>query len=1049
MDEELNRPQSDERSVVLDTNSIMSRGREECISSYIDESHRASHDVGRSYSVAMKPPSSTGSGIIIINHHGHCNSGRIRSRCEFYLGFTIASIISISGIASSSAHSGVKTAAITFSSLSFIVTAILGVGYFSGRMRDILTSNPLSRSQHERKLGRKVAFEKVAVSMVLLLECIISGLVLYPQFSSSWIAVAGNEVWNPNVFYITWFSLYASAYLAADAFCKDGYCLADATDDVATHDQSSSVKSAWFMCLFSTTCTATSLLIIQSGPACRGDYIDDTPYCSSALAAGSVSAVCVVALLVCGVCHMQPVRRNIQDMTALKSRKLMMIIGATVLLISQCAIVAKVTAPSGPGHATGNAFITTWMSLIASLLLWKTSVESCFMLQKHELTLSQKVEQAVKESKSTTTTDDEVSSDEDHCNSCDQFCDMPTDFPKEVQAGGGDYCNNLRGSDPEEGLNIHTIFNSHSLSQRNQVQAGGNRLLEEADAVLTKVKEYHSRPYVAKMHTTRQTRRHESESRPPQPSERREDPRGFRCNKNVHRSRRKSQEHAKEPPSSREEAMTRAKRSPLPVPSHLQESVQKSVVVDRKQDFCARIPPLPMTSDTFITPPTNEEFKVRITSVPMADAPKSLTPTPPPRRASFVSNMSPLHETSKDGDTRHSSSSLSSENGCKNDEVDYIVGSRTPTSNGGTSQKRWTPPPLPPPPPRSRNDTSLAPPSKHREKKPHKGKDITATTYGSSSSRSAKHGSSSERFFASTPSLLAKKSPDPDMGSIPFDVLLNEEQSVVTEITAPIADICYSIPAGTGDRKLSIAVAAALHAAAVSANTEKKATASNEVANGIHTCYRPKRTSSKKERSLSPSTQRQSEGQSVSLQSSNMFDGSVGSPMTEEISLISTLEQAQKLRTYSDLEDSKLNIQGNNATTSTDIVGILKNNEDSGNHRKTPSNASSKLSGTPSNKSQKRYQNEPDLVVRALSARMKGGPTEGVPTSMQGLGVVNKSLNRRQGNLVQQLSQDPSNSASLESRSRLASSSAERRGSTRSYFSVVDDSHTVHGEFEC
>ena len=1026
----------------------MSRGREECISSYIDESHRARQDVGRSYSVALKPPSSTGSGSILINHRGHCNSGRIRSRCECYLGFTIASIISISGIASSSSRSGVKTAAITFTTLSFIVTAILGVGYFSGRMRNILSSNPLSRSHHEKKLGRKVTLEKVAISMVLLLECIISGLVLYPQFSSSWIAVAGNEVWNPNVFYTTWFCLYASAYLAADAFYKDGYCLADATDDIATHDQSSSVKSAWFMCLFSTTCTATSLLIIQSGPACRGHYIDDSPYCSSALAAGSVSAVCAVVLLACGVCHIQPIRRNIQDMTALKLRTLIMIIGATALLITQCAIVAKVTAPSGPGHTTSNAFITTWMSLIVSLILWKNSVESCFMLQNHERTsLSQKCEQSAKEPKSTTTTDDEVSSDEDHGNSCDQFGDnMPTDIPKEVQAGDMNYWNNLRGSDPEEGLNIHTIFNSRSLSQQSQVQAGGSRLLEEADAVLTKVREYHSRPYVAKVHITRQTRRRDSKNRSPQSSERREDPQGSRCNVNVHRSRRKSQEHSREPPSSREEAMTRANRSPRPVPS-----VQKSVIVDRKRDFCARIPPPPMTSDTFITPPTNEEFKVRITSVRKADAPKSFTPTPPQRRASFVSNMSPLHETSKDGDTRRSSSSLSSENECQNDEVDYVVGNRTPTSNGGTSQKRRMPPPLPPPP-RSRNETSGAPPSKHREKKPHKDKDISARIHGSSSSRSDKHGSSSERFFASTPSELVNKPPDPDLGSIPFDVLLNEEQTVVTEITAPIADFRCSIPTGTGERKLSIAVAAALHAAAVSANTEKKATVSNEVANGIHTCYRPKRTSSKKERSLSPSTQRQSEGQSVSLQSSNMFDGSVGSPMTEEISLISTLEQAQKLRTYSDLEDSKLNIQGNSATASTEIVGILKKNQDSGNHRKTPSNASSKLSGyasTPSNKSQKRYQNEPDLVLRALSARMKGGPTEGVPTSMQGLGVSNKSLPRRQGSIVQQLSQNLSNSASLESRSRLASSSAERRGSTRSYFSVVDDSHTVHGEFEC
>lgn len=1027
--------------------SSMTLGREEELrpSSSIDESYRDHRRVSRSFSLPLKEPSSIGSGTrtgsISFDRHGNRNNGRIRRRCEFYLGLTIASVVSISGIASSSPHSSVKTAAITFSSLSFVVTSVLGVGYFSERIRGILARNPLSKARGG-KLQTNVTFEKLALSLVLLLECIISGLVLYPQFNTNWIAVVGNEVWNPNVFYITWISLYASAYLAADALYKDRYYLVDSThDDVASRDQLS-VKSSWFMCLFSTTCTATSLLIIQSGPSCRGDYIDDTPYCISALAAGSVSVLCIIALLMCGVCHLQPVRRIIQNVFALKLRKLLMIIGATILLITQCVILAKVTSPSGPGYATGNAFITSWMSFLMSLLLWKNSVESCFMLRELERKLSsQKSERLVKETKSTTTTDDEGSSDEDHGNSCDLFGSLPTDIPKEVQAGGGDYWDNLRGPDPEEGLRNPQVHYSHVQSQRSQVNAKDNRVLKEADAVLTKVKAYHSRPSVAKVHTTRQTRRHGSENRSSQSTDRREDPQGFRCNDNVHRSRRKIPESAKEPPSSREETRSRATRSPRPEPPP--EAVKKRVVVDRKQDFCVRIPPPPMTADIFTTPPTNQEFQVRITSVPKPDAPKSSSTTPPQRRSSFVSNMSPLHETSNEGDTRHSSS-LSSGNAGKNNEIQYFVGCSANTSTIGSSQKRRTPPP----PPRSRNESSVASSSKHVEKKMQKDKPKLAEKKSSSTGRATKHSSSSERLFASIPSEPPKISPDHDLGSIPFDVLLNDEQTVITEITTPAADFRYSIPTGPGDRKLSISVAAALHAAAVSANDEKKATAANEVATGINNTYKPKR-SSRKERSLSPSMERHSEGQSPSLQTSNMFDGSVGSPMTEEISIISTLEQAQKLRTYSDLEDSKLNIQRGNITNNNGIVGILRNNQDSMSHRKTPSTASSKLSGHTSTPSQKRYQNESDLVLRALSARMKGGPTEGIPTPMHGLGMVNKPIPRRHGGSVHQMSQNLSNAASSESRSRLASSSGERRGSTRSYFSVVDDSHTVHGEFEC
>jgi hypothetical protein len=353
----------------------------------------------------------------------------MQHRRELYLALSTASIILISGIASSSARSEVKSTAITFTTLSFIATSMLGVGYLGRQFRSCDTANPQPISHHLYesevlwKSRRKDRFEKIAVLLVFVLECITSGLVLYPQFDATSMAIAGNEVWNPNLFYTTWSSLYGSAYLTSVVFLDE---------DCSTNDQPSSGKSAWFMCLFSITCTATSLLIIQSGPACRGDYIDDTPYCSSALAAGSVSAVCAVTLLACGVCQMQPIWRNIEDMIALKLRKFIMIISATALLITQCAIVAKVTAPSGPGHATSNEFITTWMLLIMSLLLWKSSIESCFMLSvQHEHSLNRYLQR-----KSTSFTDDGYSSDEDPGNSCDQFGDnMPTEIPNEVQAG--------------------------------------------------------------------------------------------------------------------------------------------------------------------------------------------------------------------------------------------------------------------------------------------------------------------------------------------------------------------------------------------------------------------------------------------------------------------------------------------------------------------------------------------------------------------------------------------------------------------------------------
>ena len=787
----------------------------------------------------MNSPSRNG----VSDHKG--KDGPMHHRHELYLALSTASIISISGIAPSSARSEVKSAAITFTTLSFIATSILGVGYLCRQFRSCDTANPQPISNHFNnsealwKSRRKDRFEKIAVILVFVLECITSGLVLYPRFDATSMAMAGNEVWNPNLFYTTWSSLCASAYLTSVVFLNE---------DCSTHDQPSSVKSAWFMSLFSTTCTATCLLIIQSGPACRGDYIDDTPYCSSALAAGSVSAVCAVALLACGVCQMQPIRRNIEDMITLKLRTLMMIISATALVITQCAIVAKVTAPSGPGHATSNTFITTWMSLIVSLLLWKSSIESCFMLSvQHEHSLNRYLQR-----KSTSFTDDEVSSDEDPGYSCDQFGDMPTDIPNEVQAGDMNYWHNLRGPDPEGDLSNYKICNSRRQFLKYQARAEDKRILEEADAILFKVAELICR----------------------------EDPRGIRLNDNAcpNSSNMKRQFHSMEPPSVREESVAR--------PRHPSSKIKVRVDGDHKHDERSRpVDPVPTNTDTF-TSSASLRHHVRT----------SKTHSPTAR-----SRASALNTQRKEGDTRRSSASILAES--SSDKIDPSIRST----------------PVRPPPQLTRHQTN--------------GKALNEP-----STRCLSPGTSSS---ASTPN---KPSPDSEMRTVPFDVLFRDNQSFVTDFT----ESHNATDTGTNAQKrtLSAAVTAALHAV-VSANAEKRERATNDETIGAS--YSELLTDLLYQ-SLKSSTNCHLEGLSLSLPSNDRLDDSFMSPMTGEFSQSSTLEHAKKLRTYSDLEDSKHNIQGKNETrrprtpNSTSIVGILKHSQHSGSQRKTPSQSSSKMS---------------------------------------------------------------------------------------------------------
>lgn len=242
------------------------------------------------------------------------------------------------------------------------------------------------------------------------------------------------------------------------------------------------------------------------------------------------------------------------------------------------------------------------------------------------------------------------------------------------------------------------------------------------------------------------------------------------------------------------------------------------------------------------------------------------------------------------------------------------------------------------------------------------------------------------------------------MNTVPIEVLLRDDQTSITEIS----DSYFATPKGSvADRRaLSVAVAAALHAA-VSASQENKAHAIDGKA------IKKNNTSTSRAKaylSLLSSADRL-EGSSVTLQRNNRTDDSLMSPMTGDISQNSTLEHAQKVRSYSDLEDRRLNIQGDSEshkyhtpTSAIGIVGILKHGHHSGIHRKTPSQSSSKLSGQ-AQSNQKPDQIEQDALIRLLSERMNGGHEVGVSTSMHGLSRDYGSLPRRQSSSVHHLSQ--------------------------------------------
>jgi hypothetical protein len=423
---------------------------------------------------------------------------------------------------------------------------------------------------------------------------------------------------------------------------------------------------------------------------------------------------------------------------------------------------------------------------------------------------------------------------------------------------------------------------------------------------------------------------------------RREDPRGIRLNDNAC----PNSSNIKHQFHSTEPPSVREES--VARPRRPSSKIKVRVDGDHKQDARSRpVDPVPTNTDTF-TSSASLRHHVRT----------SMTHSPTAR-----SRASALNTQRKEGDTRRSSASILAES--SHDKIDQSI--------SGT--------PVRPSPQLTRHQTN--------------GKALNEP-----STRCLSPGTS---ITASTPN---NPSPDSEMCTVPFDVLVRDEQSIVTDFT----ESHNATDTGTSAQKrtLSAAVTAALHAA-VSANAENKVRATNDETIGAS--YSELLTELLYQ-SLKSSTNCHLEGLSLSLPSNDRLDDSFMSPMTGEFSQSSTLEHAKKLRKYSDLEDSKHNVQGNNTCrprtpNSTGIVGILKHSQHSGSQRKTPSQSSSKMSvqaSTQKKKSSKSHPNEPEILLCALTSEIKGGRAGDVSASVHMMSVDQRSLPRRQSSSVQQLS---------------------------------------------
>jgi len=219
-------------------------------------------------------------------------------------------------------------------------------------------------------------------------------------------------VWDANLFYSAWLSLYGAAYLLIN--CPIAYrttSSSSSSSPIAARRK----KPWWYMTIFSSLCTSATLLAVRSGPSCSGTYLVGSARCSYARTAAILGIVAPLlsslhhavatylhrrgerTMMAAGesiVAYLHPSHMDAATATttaslstttaprsttttvrdarpATISRYPLYLLDATALLIANGVVLVLVTSESGPGHRVGSAFLASWATFIASALYWK------------------------------------------------------------------------------------------------------------------------------------------------------------------------------------------------------------------------------------------------------------------------------------------------------------------------------------------------------------------------------------------------------------------------------------------------------------------------------------------------------------------------------------------------------------------------------------------------------------------------------------------------------------------------------------------------------
>ncbi|KAL3791276.1 hypothetical protein HJC23_000893 [Cyclotella cryptica] len=280
-------------------------------------------------------------------------------------------------------------------SVSFGLAFLVAMCFRHRSLRDWLTRDILPTLH--------ISLEFLMALVLFILWCIELRYVMDPfsgveygltMTKEKWGYLYYEDVWNGNLWVSSWLgggiaSFLVGELIMAPADKRCGVVVRDHKDMVAYTSRLNEAAGAedvdyirtyvldddgptyWFLLLVTSCALSAFCIDNRNGLSCEGS-LSSTPFCKRSLLGSIVGMLSAIISICALIVHYFNQRGKIDDFRNLLQKRLWMIevFLSAVSFVLNCINVGYATSPGGPGNEIGNVFVSCWLGVIISTILF-------------------------------------------------------------------------------------------------------------------------------------------------------------------------------------------------------------------------------------------------------------------------------------------------------------------------------------------------------------------------------------------------------------------------------------------------------------------------------------------------------------------------------------------------------------------------------------------------------------------------------------------------------------------------------------------------------